>query len=287
VKGDGTIASSTTGMIYLYQGGRLDPITGQYNFEHRDYDPSDGRWDEQDGGYWDGMNSYQFVESNPCSNIDPTGMANRRRAPAPAAPPTMSISIENWSGFPKYGQCGSFSWNVFYNYPANHLDGFIIQHLKVTIEHTSENPPPSNAPAMCKEPQNFTLEYWEAWQVKSTYNEGSHVTDSFNFRGCGGCTKGSIEFDGEIGFYQIDKLPDDFKKNNPALDQETKAPVKDPQYNTWPGLLYATASDPTQELPASTIDFVPHYKKVSWDCSCATAHKPGEWDTKPERQVPE
>ncbi len=34
--------------MYLHQGGRLDPVTGLYNFDHRDYGPGLGRWYEQD-----------------------------------------------------------------------------------------------------------------------------------------------------------------------------------------------------------------------------------------------
>ncbi len=37
---------------YLFQGGRFDTAVGLYNFRHRDYSPSLGRWLQQDAaGY--------------------------------------------------------------------------------------------------------------------------------------------------------------------------------------------------------------------------------------------
>jgi RHS repeat-associated protein len=46
---------------YLHQGGRVDSITGQYIFRHRDYSPVLGRWMEQDPkGYLDSLNLYLY-----------------------------------------------------------------------------------------------------------------------------------------------------------------------------------------------------------------------------------
>ena len=49
----------------LYQGMTLDSVTGLYYARNRNYDPSLGRWINQDpAGYINGANTYQFVMSN-------------------------------------------------------------------------------------------------------------------------------------------------------------------------------------------------------------------------------
>ena len=56
-------ATDTSGMVYLFQDGRIDPLTGLYHFGSpgRDYSPTDGKWMEQDyDGYVNGSNLYQL-----------------------------------------------------------------------------------------------------------------------------------------------------------------------------------------------------------------------------------
>ena len=61
---------------YMYQGGREDPITGLYHFDHREYSASLGRFISQDPmRYINGANAYQFVMSNPVRNVDPLGQS--------------------------------------------------------------------------------------------------------------------------------------------------------------------------------------------------------------------
>ncbi len=65
------------GWQYMYQGGRQDPLTQLYHFDHRDYSPSLGTWTSQDPlQYINGVNTYQFVMSNPVGNVDPIGEAH-------------------------------------------------------------------------------------------------------------------------------------------------------------------------------------------------------------------
>jgi hypothetical protein len=49
-------------------------VTGLYDFRNRPYSASLGRWMGQDRGYWDGMNLYQYVGSNPVAFTDPSGL---------------------------------------------------------------------------------------------------------------------------------------------------------------------------------------------------------------------
>ncbi len=54
--------------------GREDPITGLYDFRHRDYSPTLGNWIEQDpAGYINGGNTYQFVMGQPAEAVDKNG----------------------------------------------------------------------------------------------------------------------------------------------------------------------------------------------------------------------
>jgi RHS repeat-associated protein len=68
--------SSAVNWVYLFQGGRLDPATGQYLFFRRDYSPTLGRWLQVDPiGFAAGDNSfYAFVSNSPTNAIDPSGL---------------------------------------------------------------------------------------------------------------------------------------------------------------------------------------------------------------------
>ena len=62
--------------VSLYQGMAIDPMTGLYYARNRNYDPTLGRWINQDpAGFINGGNTYQFVMSNPVGNVDPWGLA--------------------------------------------------------------------------------------------------------------------------------------------------------------------------------------------------------------------
>jgi RHS repeat-associated protein len=90
----GTARVSSVGNPYLFTGRRMhffeteftglgpEPNTPiQYN-RARHYDPQHGRWLQREPlGYVDGMNLYEYVESNPSRSTDPTGLNLRRTAP--------------------------------------------------------------------------------------------------------------------------------------------------------------------------------------------------------------
>jgi uncharacterized delta-60 repeat protein/RHS repeat-associated protein len=71
----GSRSSSSFAWVYGHQGGRLDGFSGLYHFRNRDLSPTLGRWMQKDPlGYVDGMNSYQYVHSNPAAHLDPSGL---------------------------------------------------------------------------------------------------------------------------------------------------------------------------------------------------------------------
>jgi RHS repeat-associated protein len=71
-----SLASSNFAWVYLHQGGRLDFATGLYQFRHRDYSPTLGRWMQQDplGYRASGPNLYQYVNSRPTTSTDALGL---------------------------------------------------------------------------------------------------------------------------------------------------------------------------------------------------------------------
>jgi RHS repeat-associated protein len=70
-----TRVTSLFGWLYLHEGGRLDSISGLYNFRHRDYSPPLGRWMQEDPlGYEAGDNLYDYLNSRPTNTFDPLGM---------------------------------------------------------------------------------------------------------------------------------------------------------------------------------------------------------------------
>lgn len=76
--GDGTPRPGGTSYSWrvFFQGGRLDNVSGLYNFQFRDYDPHSGTWTTRDPiGLGGGdPNLYRFVGNNPVNRTDPSGL---------------------------------------------------------------------------------------------------------------------------------------------------------------------------------------------------------------------
>ena len=94
----------------LYQGMTLDPVTGLYYARNRNYDPSLGRWINQDpAGYINGANTYQFVMGNPVGNVDPWGLLTQKQLAAIVYSETGSFLP--WLANPK-GPANPSNWNA-------------------------------------------------------------------------------------------------------------------------------------------------------------------------------
>ncbi|MBZ0165496.1 MAG: RHS repeat-associated core domain-containing protein [Candidatus Omnitrophica bacterium] len=73
---DITSSGSSIDNPYMFTGRRFDEETGIYHYRRRTYDPSIGRFLQRDPlGYYDSMNLYEYVRSNPINYVDPDGLA--------------------------------------------------------------------------------------------------------------------------------------------------------------------------------------------------------------------
>ncbi len=74
---DGSVKTGGTGYnwVYLFQGGRLDPITGDYSFQERKYDPVLGRWTTMDPLGFGGRDQdlYRVENNGPVNRLDLSG----------------------------------------------------------------------------------------------------------------------------------------------------------------------------------------------------------------------
>ena len=69
---------------YRFSSQEVQPLTGQYDFGFRTYDPSLQRWLTRDPiGALGGWNPYQFVGNNPINRIDRYGLADGTEDPDP------------------------------------------------------------------------------------------------------------------------------------------------------------------------------------------------------------
>ncbi len=85
----GSYTSNSYGWVYQFQGGRMDPVAGLYNFRNRDYNVGFGVWMEQDpAGYRAGSDVYTFNSDSPGDLNDPFGLA-----PTPNRGPIMGPAL--------------------------------------------------------------------------------------------------------------------------------------------------------------------------------------------------
>jgi RHS repeat-associated protein len=113
VRGNGSQSASNYSWVYLRQGGRLDSITSIYNFRHRDYSASLGRWLEEGFPlqYEDGLNPYEAFISDPITITDPQGYAAVPAFPFIAGRGTFTATL-------KYHDDWSSDFNLAWN--SNH-----------------------------------------------------------------------------------------------------------------------------------------------------------------------
>ena len=65
--------AETVANRFRYAGEQLDAITGQYYLRARFYDPTVGRFTQEDTYRGDGLNLYAYVGNNPVKYVDPSG----------------------------------------------------------------------------------------------------------------------------------------------------------------------------------------------------------------------
>jgi RHS repeat-associated protein len=69
-------AGSAYGWLYLHQGGRFDKDTGLYEFRHRFYSPTLGRWMQEDPLFFAAgdVNLYRYAANRVIGVVDPSGL---------------------------------------------------------------------------------------------------------------------------------------------------------------------------------------------------------------------
>jgi RHS repeat-associated protein len=93
------------GWVYLHQGGRYDALTGLYNFRHRDYSPTLGRWIEEDplNLLAGDRNLYRAFSDNPPTDLDSSGQAAEKGPNVDFINPSFGIGqgipvLSRWTG---------------------------------------------------------------------------------------------------------------------------------------------------------------------------------------------
>jgi RHS repeat-associated protein len=91
----GSLSGSAYAWQVNHQGGRLDTVTGNYNFRNREYRPSIARWASNDPIRYNAgdSNLYRYIMNQPTSNTDPYGMDpplrnNLKLRPGQSLPPS-------------------------------------------------------------------------------------------------------------------------------------------------------------------------------------------------------
>jgi hypothetical protein len=142
--------------------------------------------------------------------------------------------------------CGGFEWKVNFTLAApSQKGGWIVQQI-------ISNDKIYNCDGTVA--KNVTTTYWEAWEVapgqsipKSRAN-GTYNYDDDYFEKDHGCTKGNIEIDGKVKFFEGLALPATFKMNNPA---------------TMAGSLPSTTEVPAFWNNDATVS---HKLSTTWNC---------------------
>jgi hypothetical protein len=201
------------------------------------YDPSLGRWLQQDpAGYKGGTDLFLAYKDNPVDRVDPDGRLGYRTSVAPVSGLCYLVSdwIIDWTGIPR-----GFS-------------GWIIQRIDydqgLTACDTGKPYPPD---------QSYQYPYWEGFQVTNGEAEDS---DTWGFINLFGVSHGVEGKRGSAQLYSssLTELP------NPPFEKSAK--------NEPPGGLYVSFEDPALILTGH--GFAPFGSPVNrteakiWNCCC-------------------
>lgn len=139
-------ATDPTNMLYGFQDGRTDPISGKVNFQNRDLNTGTSTWMEADpAGYAGGYNLYQFGANDPTCVVDPSGLM--------ATVPGKGFSLFGFGVFGATATAKSFIARIGSRHGFSALWPVGIGMAKLTDRMYSENPA---TPAMIKDYRIFS-----------------------------------------------------------------------------------------------------------------------------------
>ncbi len=123
--------TSAFGWRYLFQGGRVDTVTGWYGFMNRDYIPAEGRWAERDplGLEAGDPNLFRYEGSSPTDALDPSGLEKITLEYNAFIQGKPGVLLPDPSPFG-----GPFGWYVFTDERTFGEVGTSRQYVKVEID---------------------------------------------------------------------------------------------------------------------------------------------------------
>jgi RHS repeat-associated protein len=243
--------------IYLFTGRQFDEERGLYFYRARYYHPALGRFLQRDPASPEKavINLYEYVDSNPVNETDPTG----RQAMANGV--EQALTIQNPPA-PTPARCGGFDWVIRWQLAKEtQKGGAVLQEITVTwnIKDCQGNrifadrvPFRTSGALSVSNP----LHYWEIWFLQKNTRAPRPPTDTYRLL-THGCTQGDASIVGKASYFDDITLPKDRASGWARSNPQTGA-----------GILWATTVDPTTKKPfdAGGTAVIDHNLAVRWNC---------------------
>jgi RHS repeat-associated protein len=243
--------------IYLFTGRQLDEERGLYFYRARYYHPTLGRFVERDPASPESavINLYDYVDSNPVNNLDPTGRQGAAKEVEQA------LTIQN-SAAPTPARCGGVDWVIRWQLAKDtKKGGAVMQEITVTWNikdcqgnkiFTDRVPFRTSGALSVTNP----LHYWEIWFLQKNTRAPRPPTDTYRLL-THGCTQGDATIVGQASYFDDVTLPKDRASGWATSNPQTGA-----------GILWSTTVDPTTKKPfdAGGTAVLDHNLAVNWNC---------------------
>ena len=181
--------STGTGCGFGWVGSFGYRETGLFHMSHyvraRHYSYVTGSWSTVDP-LWPGQSAFGYVLGRATNRIDRFGLA-----PVPVNGLVRKVKV---------GGCGGVEFMTTWTLPLSEKRaGAVIQLVTITASCKKCD----GSPCDIWEKGNYRRQYLEAWIVDGNgkFNEANKNMDFFAFGGAGGCTTGSLNWQGLVAFF--------------------------------------------------------------------------------------